>query len=257
MRATILLCWVGTLLAAGCGRNLAPPPADAAAAAPTRWEVTPDLQVVVLAPGVWQHVSWQRLADGTRFPSNGLLVRDGDGLLLIDTAWGEQLTRDLLDWVDATLRLPVRRAVATHFHDDRLGGAPALLARQVRMVAHPLTRELAAAGDLPLPDTLGTLRAVGGAARVGPVERFHPGPAHTRDNLVVWLPQQRILFGGCAVRATAATTRGNVADADTVSWPAAIARAEARYPDARLVIPGHGDAGGRELLSHTRSLFGR
>ncbi len=37
-------------------------------------------------------------------------------------------------------------------------------------------------------------------------------------------------------------------------WAASIARVQAAYPDARLVLPGHGDAGGPELLAHTREL---
>src|SRR5688572_8239064 len=46
------------------------------------WQVSPDLQVREIRPGVFLHTSWRPLADGTRFPSNGLVVREGDGLLL-------------------------------------------------------------------------------------------------------------------------------------------------------------------------------
>ena len=45
-------------------------------------EFSRDLQVSELRPGVWIHTSWQVLADGTRFPSNGLIVREGDHLRL-------------------------------------------------------------------------------------------------------------------------------------------------------------------------------
>jgi metallo-beta-lactamase class B len=90
---------------------------------------------------------------------------------------------------------------------------------------------------------------------VGSAEVFYPGPAHTRDNVVVWLAESRVLFGGCAVRAASDTSVGNVADADVKEWPASIRRVRDRYPTADVVVPGHGDPGGRELLEHTLALL--
>lgn len=216
-----------------------------------------DLQVSELRPGVWLHVSWQTFPDGTRVSSNGLIVRDGDQLLLIDTAWGEAPTVRLLDWIDANLRLPVTRAVVTHSHHDRIGGSAALLSRGIRISTHPLTRKLASEQGLPIPEALPELAEAGSTARVGPAELFYPGPGHTRDNLMVWLPESRVLFGGCAVRAASAKGLGNVAHADTAAWPVSIQRALERYGTAEVVVPGHGDAGGPELLRHTLSLFER
>jgi hypothetical protein len=48
-----------------------------------------------------------------------------------------------------------------------------------------------------------------------------------------------------------ATTKGNLADADLKAWPNTIKKVMAKFPSARIVIPGHGDAGGLELLQHT------
>ncbi|HYH47751.1 MAG TPA: subclass B1 metallo-beta-lactamase [Thermoanaerobaculia bacterium] len=269
-----LLAVLITLAMAACAapapRRAPAPAAPAVAAAPgppiTRaapvntgsWEVSADLQVREIRPGVFLHTSWRLLADGTRFPSNGLVVREGDGLLLIDTAWGEPATEQLLGWIDATLRLPVEHAVATHFHDDRLGGAPVLARRGVRMVAHPLTRELAEKQGLTvLPDVLDGLRQPGSTVTVGSAEVFYPGPGHERDNVVVWLPESRVVFGGCMMRALAATGLGNVADADVPAWPDSVSSAAARYGTAAVVVPGHGDPGGPELFAHTLKLLGR
>lgn len=219
-----------------------------------------DVELVVLAPGVWMHTSWSRLADGAWFPSNGLVIRDGEGLLLVDTAWGDAATVRLLERIEETIRLPVTRAIATHFHDDRVGGARALRVQHIPLSATPPTRTLAAATldpeglaafdrDLPL------LRE-GESAPIGAVEVFHPGAGHSPDNLVVWVPSARVLFGGCAVKAADAPSLGNLQHADVGSWPRAITRITARYGDqARIVVPGHGAPGGRALLDHTRDLL--
>lgn len=221
-----------------------------------RWQVTEDLRVTALRPGVWVHTTWQVLDGGGRFPSNGLLVRDGDGLLLIDTAWGEAPTETLLDWAEATLGLPVTRAVVTHWHDDRMGGAAVLEARAIPFVASPVTQALATEAGLPQPGTL-ALADIGDTQQLGPVEVFYPGPGHTEDNAVVWLPEQQVLFGGCAVKSSAAAGLGYVADAALDEWPEAIRRVQARYGGADLVVPGHGQPGGPDLLAHTLDLLSR
>ena len=245
----LLACF--TLALAACR----PPAPDTTPATPRSWTVSPDLQIAELRPGVWLHTSWQALSDGARFPSNGLIVREGDRLVLVDTAWGEDRTGELLEWIDSTLRLPVARALITHSHDDRLGGASWLVKRGIPFYAHPLTRQLAAEQGLPLPEALEGLTEAGGTARIGAAEVFYPGPAHARDNVVVWLPESGVLFGTCAVRAAGTTSLGNVADADVPAWPAAIRRTLERYGNAQVVVPGHGQPGGAELLRHTLTLF--
>jgi glyoxylase-like metal-dependent hydrolase (beta-lactamase superfamily II) len=253
-RITPLLVVLSAVSLFGC-RTSGHQPVRPAPAAPAPQAA--DLQVSELRPGVWLHVSWQTFPDGTRVPSNGLIVREGDQLLLVDTAWGEALTAQLLDWIEANLRLPVTRAVVTHSHHDRIGGSAALLSRGIRISTHPLTRQLASEQGLPIPEALAELAEIGSTARVGPAELFYPGPGHTRDNLMVWLPESRVLFSGCAVRAASAKGLGNVAHADTAAWPSSIQRALERYGTAEVVVPGHGDAGGPELLRHTLSLFQR
>lgn len=205
--------------------------------------------------GVWLHTSWQVLPDGTRYPSNGLLVREGDALSLIDTAWGEQPTRDLLAWIARELKLPVTRTIVTHAHDDRMGGAPVLAEARIPVLSHPLTGALAAKQGWPRPAPLATLSEAGSSTNVGAVGVFYPSPAHTVDNLMVWIPRAQILFGGCAVKGLKSRNLGNVADADVAAWPEAILRAQKRYANqSRLVVPGHGEVGGPDLLSHTLAL---
>ncbi|HEU5311050.1 MAG TPA: subclass B1 metallo-beta-lactamase, partial [Candidatus Eisenbacteria bacterium] len=183
-------------------------------------------------------------------------VRDGDGLILIDTAWGERITSALLDRIERDIKLPVRQAIITHAHGDRTSGADVLRDRGIPVRAHPRTIALALEVGLPPPsDSLSGLEKPGSFVSVGTVEIFYPGPGHSPENLMVWVPAAKILFGGCAVRPTDATTLGNTAHADRGAWPLAIERALKRYPGARVVVPGHGATGGPELLRHTLSLL--
>ena len=60
------------------------------------WDVSEDLQVQQIATDVWMHTSWQTIETGVRFPSNGLIVKEGSHVVLVDTAWGDDLTRAVI-----------------------------------------------------------------------------------------------------------------------------------------------------------------
>ncbi|AOS43191.1 Beta-lactamase 2 precursor [Lacunisphaera limnophila] len=210
------------------------------------------LEVKPLAPDVWLHTSWQTTATWGLVPSNGLIVREADHIVVIDTAWGAAPSRALLAWIDRELKLPVTRLIVTHFHDDRLGGWEVFAERGVRIVTSEQTLALAKVEPTPAFDLYQL--APGEKLARGTLEILYPGPAHAPDNVVVWLPAHQILAGGCAVRSAVSGGLGNLSDASVADWAASIARVQAAYPAARLVLPGHGDPGGPELLEHTKAL---
>lgn len=263
-KALRVVAWLAWMVAGGLtgapSCDAAPAPARGAAPTPTpgrAWQVTPDLEVRELRPGVWLHRSWGRDPAGERTPSNGLVVREDDGLVIVDTPWGNEPTAALIDWIARELQEPVLRVVVTHAHEDRMGGARVVRERDIPLLAAPRTVELAAAvGNRDLPMALAGLDD-GKAVPVGTLEVFNPGPAHAPDNVVVWLPAQRLLFGGCAVKSADATSLGFTGDANLARWPDAIRRVKQRYPDVALVVPGHGEPGGTALLDRTRLLLTR
>ena len=231
------------LLLAGCSASGSAPDAGVPAS-------VPPVSLAEVRPGVWVHTSWQRLAPDVVFPANGLVLADGDGLLLVDSAWGEDNTVALLDSIDAQIGRPVRRAVVTHFHDDRVSGADVLRARGVDVYATPLTRRLARAEGNAVPEhALDGLAEPGAVVRFGSADVLYPGAGHTADNLVVHA--RGVVFGGCSIHEASRTTAGNTADADLAEWPASLRRVRAAFPDADLVVPGHGSVGRAALIEHS------
>jgi metallo-beta-lactamase class B len=214
-----------------------------------------DVYVQALVPDVWRHVSYHRFSGVGYVPSNGLVVRGGSGALIIDTAWNPEQTAEVLTWAEANVG-PIIAVVVTHAHDDRLGGLAEVQRRGIPSYALAETVQLATQDGWPpighgvtSPFALDSLGVSG--------ELFFPGSGHTADNAAVWLRETRVLAGGCLVRATAATSMGNTSEADVENWPRAVIALQQRYPDVRIVVPGHGDPGGPELLSHTRELLGK
>lgn len=218
------------------------------------YQVSEVMQVQQLADGLWLHRSEQQLSSGAWFSHNGLIVQGQGGVILIDTGWGDFPTRDLLRFIDSKLQQPVLYAIASHFHDDSIGGYRALAERQIPLRVTAQTAELAGKQGA-LPVTIATRLAAGGSFVEGDVEWFYPGPGHAPDNIVVYLPKYQLLFGGCLVKAPKYPGLGNIADANVAEWPASLQRVKARYPALKILVPGHGDLGDSQLLDYSMQLL--
>ena len=203
-------------------------------------------------------------------------------LLLVDTPWEITGTKALLQWFRERFGLIHITVVNTHFHKDNLGGNEALLSQHIPVYGSDITVRLLEENksaliqrtlgnlsdpqhkryfdayknlDLKPPDHVFELEK-GLTLHIGEedIELFYPGPAHTRDNIVVYFPERKILFGGCMIRSLTSTRIGTHSDGDLDSWPQSAKNVLDRFPDARIVIPGHGTWGDIRLIQHTIDL---
>jgi metallo-beta-lactamase class B len=211
------------------------------------------LKITPLTSEIYVHTSYKMLG-GAPFPSNGLIVNTTDGVVLIDTGWGEKPTRQLLEWIEENLRQPVAYCIVTHSHDDRLGGIEVLRNRNIRVLSTRPTATKAVRAGFPSPEGIlpaDTTFKVGDTT----IRTYYPGPGHTRENITVWFPQEKVLFGGCLVKSNQAKDLGNIADADLYQWPFAIRRLKAVFSDTEVVVPGHQSWNSTSALQHTLDLL--
>ena len=189
--------------------------------------------------------------DGEPFPANSLFAVTPKGVVLINTPWGDEQTQQLVDSVKQRFNKKVIFCVATHFHDDCVGGLDVLKKQGAKTYTTRQTYALAKKEKNELPQytfTGDTTFNVGGLT----LQAYYPGAGHTKDNIVVWLPKDKILFGGCLVKSLEANTKGFTGDADLKQWPSSIKNVQSRFKNARYVIPGHqGWQGGLKQLGHT------
>src|SRR5690606_31882727 len=82
-----------------------------------------------LTPGVWLHLSTLEIKPWGEVPAYGLVVLRGEESLLVDTAWTDAQTEEIVRWASDTLGAPITAAVFTHAHQDKMGGVGALRAR--------------------------------------------------------------------------------------------------------------------------------
>lgn len=212
-----------------------------------------DLYVKRIGPDLWLHVSAREL-DGRPAWSNGVIVAGPRGTIVIDTPWEDEQTALLLDWIGGAIATSVAGVVVTHFHDDRMGGIRTVHARGIPTYGSRLTAQRARKEGDPPP--VHTFRdQVGLSTGTDSLDVFYPGPAHTRDNVVVWLPQRRLLVGGCMIRSARTRSLGFTGEADLKRWPASLEKVRARCAGAEVVIPGHGEVAGMDALENTARLL--
>ena len=99
----------------------------------------PDVRVEPFADNVWIRTSYTQFDNGRWVFTNGLIVRTDEGLVLIDTAWTDAQTGQVLDWVESELGEPISAAILTHAHHDKMGGVGMLHSRHVQTWAHSVS----------------------------------------------------------------------------------------------------------------------
>jgi metallo-beta-lactamase class B len=215
------------------------------------------------------------------WPANAMLAKLSDeDFLLVDTPWENGATETLVEWAKNELGCKNMTVINTHFHRDNLGGNGYLLGEEIPVYGSDFTvellrersdpkailrwlekpeykryREVFETAELVPPDHVfpideGLILNIGDEV----VEIYYPGPAHAPDNIVVYLKNRKILFGGCMIRSLASTKLGNLGDANVEEWPTSARTVKERYGDARVVIPGHGSWGDMSLVDHTIEL---
>jgi metallo-beta-lactamase class B/metallo-beta-lactamase class B GIM len=210
-----------------------------------------ELTITAVDDGVYLHKSYHQTQSFGLVSANGLVVVDGGQAYLVDTPWSEADTEKLAAWIhDQGWQLA--GSLSTHSHDDRAGGMGWLNEQGIPTHALALTNQILKANG----KAMATVPFNGPAFSwvPGTLEVFYPGGGHTVDNVTVWLPGQRLLFGGCLIRSMATMSLGFIGEARLDEWAGSVETLQFRYPDALMVVPGHGRLGNRSLLSHTHHL---
>jgi metallo-beta-lactamase class B len=211
----------------------------------------PDLRTEPLAEGVYLHQSFHQTQSFGLVSANGLVVVDGELAYLIDTPWSQADTEQLAAWIHEQ-GWQLAGSLSTHSHDDRAGGIGWLNLQAIPTHALALTNDILEANGKATATQAFTGPAFSWVP--GTLEVFYPGGGHTVDNITVWLPRQRLLFGGCLIRSLGARSLGYTGEARLDDWAGSVETLQHRYPDALTVVPGHGKPGGPGLLSHTVAL---
>lgn len=217
-------------------------------------EIDRDIRLKPLTDNVWIHVSDIEMPQWGKVSANGLVAYSENRLMIIDTPWNNAQTELLVRWFRGHFTVDDIRVIVTHYHDDNLGGLDWIHGDGIESYAIAKTIRICREKGLPVPRH-SLAEACTLHCGKTPIEVFFPGEGHTVDSISVYLPRQRILFGGCSVKALEHSNLGNTAEANVIAWPDTLRHLKRRFADAAVVVPGHGMEGTVALIDHTLSLF--
>lgn len=212
------------------------------------------LKIQSLSKNVWMHTSYFTTNDFGKVDCNGMVYINGDEAIIFDTPTTDEASAELINWLQKEQGKTVKALVVTHFHNDCLGGLQSFHVSGIKSYASNKT--IALAGDnhvavLPEMSFDDEITFQIGNEQVH--ARFY-GAGHTADNIVGYIPSEKALFGGCLIKAINAG-KGFLGDADTTAWSGTVEAIKNDLPDLKLIIPGHGNHGGTQLLDYTIALF--
>lgn len=213
-----------------------------------------DLELIKLSGNAYIHVSYINHPTWGRVSSNGMIFIQNQKAFLFDTPMSDTATQSLVNWVENNLSLKFIGFVPNHWHIDCIGGLKFIQNKGIKTYANQMTIDKAQDEKLPVPE-IGFSDSLTINFEDKDIKCYYFGAAHTMDNIVVYLPSEKILFAGCIAKEINSKTLGNIVDGDVNEYPKTITKVLSLFPDAEIVIPGHGNYGGRELLYHTLDLI--
>ncbi|MEO5670158.1 MAG: MBL fold metallo-hydrolase, partial [Ramlibacter sp.] len=215
------------------------------------------MQARQLSASAWavEGLSAQGSTANQNFISNAGFVVTATGVIVVDALGSPALAGRLMAEIARHTTKPITHVILTHYHADHIYGLQALKAAGARVFAHQAAREYlnsdtarlrleASRTELapwidkdtrlvPADEWLeGERNMVIGGVRV----QIKPvGPSHTPEDLVIYLPHEKVLFAGDLVFRNRIPFVGQ---ADSRQWIKAL---DALLGfDATVVVPGHG-----------------
>lgn len=201
--------------------------------------------------------SVEKVADGvwmarTEQGSNVGWFLVGDEVVAVDAGSDAETGKAVLEKIQETASKPVRYLIVTHAHGDHGGGAGPFVAAGADVIC----QENSAPRLVPIVTASSRTKSslltfserfalVGGARRVAV---YFLGPAHSAGDIVVLLPDAKVLFSG-DVALVARAPYMQSPDVDPAGWERILTRLT--QLDVDKVVPGHGTLGTKKALSDT------
>jgi len=221
-----------------------------------------------LSENVYSYVGEKDASPSHSFAANAGIVIGRDGVLVVDTLISAKEGERFLADIRKITKKPIKYVVNTHTHLDHAFGNCVFAELGATVISHSADKVLLAksgtdilknaeAYGLKQEEMAGTtivLPAMTFSERMSidlggvEIELIRTAPSHTSGSLVVWLPQQKILFSGDILFTD---FHPFLADGDLSGWGKTIDNLLSM--DAERIIPGHGPLSTKKDLQEMKA----
>ncbi|WP_245593828.1 MBL fold metallo-hydrolase [Comamonas badia] len=218
----------------------------------------PEMKAREASPGCWyvEGVSEMGSSSNQNFISNAGFIVTSDSVVVVDALGSPAAAERFVAEIRKVTPRKISTVILTHYHADHIYGLQVFKALGAKIIAQQAAREY-------LYSETARLRLQASRTELAPwidektelvpadqwitgptkltvgdteIQLLPVGPAHTADDVAVWLPQRKTLYCGDLV------FRGRipyVGDADSGHWIQSLD--ELLKLGVQVVVPGHGD----------------
>jgi cyclase len=204
--------------------------------------LSPAVTVHKIGPDLFAYISENDAS------ANSTFLVSQQGILVVDTGFNAQEGGKLLAEIRKVSQTPVRWIVNTHYHPDHLGGN-SVVGPDAIIISTEFTRSHAKkpSQENSVNETVGPKGLVlylGGHE----VRIYHPGPAHTQGDLIVYFSDERAISTGDLFLTNSCPAMD---DGDLENWITALDHMLAL--PVEQVVPGHFELATKSELQHFRN----
>jgi glyoxylase-like metal-dependent hydrolase (beta-lactamase superfamily II) len=218
---------------------------------------TPELKLTQVSPNTYYAEGLFALGTplNQNFISNAGVVIAPEGVVVIDALGSPALAQRLIEEINTITNKPITHVIVTHYHADHVYGLQAFRDLGATIIAQEqgqvyltsdtarLRLEISREELAPWIDEQTRLQAADQWISADqtvilsgwPFDLMKVGPAHTPDDLAVYVPKEDVLFAGDLMFQGRIPFVGN---ADSEGWISSLNRLIKLSPSA--VVPGHG-----------------
>jgi len=237
-----------------------------------------------VSPSVWYVQGESALGSqaNKNFISNAAFIVGKEGVVVIDALGSPALATSLIQAIAKITPLKITHVIVTHYHADHVYGLQEFKKIGAKILAHPAAKEYL--NSETATNRLAASRAelfpwIDENTQLVPADTWlekesnlklsgidlivkHVGPAHTPEDLIVYMPSEKVLFAGDLVFKGRIPFIGPTAN--TAPWLASLAVMLSYGAD--VIVPGHGPVSDstkadlellRDYLAYLRSTMGK
>ena len=216
-----------------------------------------NIKITSVDSNIYLYTSYGDVDNYKNIDANAAFVVSGSDVIIFDTPWDNAQAQQLISYIEDSLHKNILLSIITHAHVDRIGSIETFHKNNIPTVCYQLTAIEAPKHGHPTPENIFYTTDTSFKCGTIDIVAYHPGAGHTIDNIVLYVPSKKFLYGGCFIKSGYSQTIGNIADADVSAWPESIKNMQDRFKETgfEMVIPGHGSWESDKAIENTVHLL--
>lgn len=173
-------------------------------------KINDSLEVKKISNSIYIHISTTEIKGWGKVSSNGILIIDNKKAFLVDTPSNTPITKSLVCCKSCTLNPEIIGFIPGHWHSDCIVGMEYIKLIGIKIYSNQLTNNILIEKARPSTN-ISFQDSINISLNNRNIKCYYLVGGYPHDKIVVLIPYEKILFGGCMVRDCNLNRLGNTA----------------------------------------------